>query len=337
MQRISRRQFSQQAARATAATAFLPGLTAHGDATYPRADQALITITLDLEMSRHYPTRGTLHWDYEKGNLDTDTKRYSREAARRVKDLGGIIHFFCVGRVLEQENIEWLEEITETGHPVGNHTYDHVNVHAKQAEQLQFRFQRAPWLIRGKTPAEVIEHNIAMASWAMQQRLGIEPAGFRTPGGFYRGIEDRPDLQQMLMRLVFDWVSRRYPRFQTAVKTQRPDEAVFQTIIESQTRAQPYTYPTGLIEVPMSPISDVNAMRSLRWTTEAFLEAVDRAVLWAIENRAVFDFLAHPSCLVVTDPTFRVIERICKRVQEAGDRAALVSLDALARRAQDAA
>ena len=141
----------------------------------------------------------------------------------------------------------------------------------------------------------------------------------------------------MLMRLGFDWVSSRYPRFQTAVKTQRPDEAVFQTIIESQTRAQPYTYPTGLIEVPMSPISDVNAMRSLRWTTEAFLEAVDRAVLWAIENRAVFDFLAHPSCLVVTDPTFRVIERICKRVQEAGDRAALVSLDALARRAQGAA
>ena len=171
----------------------------------------------------------------------------------------------------------------------------------------------------------------------MQQRLGIEPAGFRTPGGFYRGIEDRPDLQQMLMRLGFDWVSSRYPRFQTAVKTQRPDEAVFQTIIESQTRAQPYTYPTGLIEVPMSPISDVNAMRSLRWTTEAFLEAVDRAVLWAIENRAVFDFLAHPSCLVVTDPTFRVIERICKRVQEAGDRAALVSLDALARRAHGAA
>ena len=31
--------------------------------------KALIAITLDLEMSRNFPTRETTHWDYEKGNL----------------------------------------------------------------------------------------------------------------------------------------------------------------------------------------------------------------------------------------------------------------------------
>ena len=45
------------------------------------ADKALIAITLDLEMSRQYPTCDQMHWDYEKGNLDADTKAYAVEAA----------------------------------------------------------------------------------------------------------------------------------------------------------------------------------------------------------------------------------------------------------------
>ncbi|MFN0055855.1 MAG: polysaccharide deacetylase family protein [Planctomycetales bacterium] len=39
-----------------------------------------------------------------------------------------MIHFFCVGRVLEQPNVDWLKEIAAAGHPIGNHTYDHVAV-----------------------------------------------------------------------------------------------------------------------------------------------------------------------------------------------------------------
>jgi hypothetical protein len=35
--------------------------------------KALIAITLDLEMSRNFPTREDTHWDYEKGNLKAET------------------------------------------------------------------------------------------------------------------------------------------------------------------------------------------------------------------------------------------------------------------------
>src|SRR5262245_28884949 len=48
------------------------------------AQKALIAITLDLEMSRNFPTWDQTHWDFDKGNLDTATKRYATEAARRV-------------------------------------------------------------------------------------------------------------------------------------------------------------------------------------------------------------------------------------------------------------
>src|SRR5881396_1911822 len=110
--------------------------------------KALIAITLDLEMARNFPRWEDTHWDYEKGNLNEETKRYAVEAARRVKARGGVIHYFVVGRVFEQENVDWLKRLVDDGHPVGNHTYDHVNLKATKPEETQFRFQRAPWLIQ---------------------------------------------------------------------------------------------------------------------------------------------------------------------------------------------
>ena len=38
-----------------------------------------------------------------------------------------------------------------------------------------------------------------MTSEAIRQRLGVEPAGFRTPGGFATGLDGREDLQKLLL------------------------------------------------------------------------------------------------------------------------------------------
>src|SRR4051794_10867958 len=63
------------------------------------ADKALIAVTLDLEMSRNFPRWDDTHWDYEKGNLNDETKKYAAEACKRVKAAGGVLHCFVVGRV----------------------------------------------------------------------------------------------------------------------------------------------------------------------------------------------------------------------------------------------
>lgn len=84
--------------------------------TAPR-QKAQIAITLDLEIARHFPVLGETRWDYEKGNLNDETKEY----AVKVKRNGGRIHFFVVGRVFEQENVDRLQEIAREGHPIGNH------------------------------------------------------------------------------------------------------------------------------------------------------------------------------------------------------------------------
>lgn len=299
----------------------------------PVRPPARIAITLDLEMSAQYPQRGMVEWNYEKGNLDEPTKRYALEAARIVRQAGGVLHFFCVGRVLEQPDVEWLKEIAALGHPVGNHTYDHVNVKAREAVEAQFRFQRAPWLVSGKSAAEVIRENIRVAAAALESRVRIKANGFRTPGGFHNGLDDRPDVQEMLLDLGYTWVSSKYPPHPVGKPGAAPGTDVYAGIVAAQRAAQPYRYPTGLVEIPMSPISDVTAFRSNQWKLDYFLKAIGDAVDWAIAERSVFDFLAHPSCLVVEDPEFATIRLICDRVARAGAAAAeLASLDRIAER-----
>jgi peptidoglycan/xylan/chitin deacetylase (PgdA/CDA1 family) len=292
-----------------------------------KRERAQIVITMDLEMSREYPQRGMREWDYEKGNLDEPTKKYSVDAARLVSSYGGVIHCFCVGRVLEQADVSWLKEIADAGHPIGNHTYDHVNVLARLPQEIQYRFQRSPWLIRDKEVQQVIRENIAMTSAAMKERLGIEPNGFRTPGGFSHGLVGREDIQKMLLDLGFHWVSSLYPAHQTGQPKQEPSADVYADIVRAQHSAQPFIYPSGLAEIPMSPISDVTGFRSNYWKLDWFLEALTQAIQQVIVDGGVFDFLCHPSCMVIEDPEMKSFKRICELVQESEGRAELVGLD----------
>lgn len=318
---ISRRTFLS----AAAASLCLPRAFA---APAPR--KAQIAITFDLEMSRHYPRRDMLEWDYQKGNLDEPTKQYSVEAARIVKERGGLMHFFCVGRVLEQPDVAWLKEIAAAGHAIGNHTYDHVYVLAKTAVETQFRFQRSPWLVEGQSAADVIRENIRITTEALKQRCGIATNGFRTPGGFATGLNGREDIQQMLLDQGFTWVSSKYPAHKAGEPMQPPEDDVYADIVRAQGEAQPYVYPTGLIEVPMSPISDVGGFRTNFWKLDYFLKATRQSVEWAIETGSMFDLLCHPSCMVVEDPDFATVKLICDLVQQAGDRAEIVTLESIA-------
>jgi peptidoglycan/xylan/chitin deacetylase (PgdA/CDA1 family) len=331
----SRRDFLQTVSMAGAAAglAGLGGVGTQAQSTSSARDPALIAITLDLEMARNFPRWEDTHWDYEKGHLNEEAKRYAVEAAHRVKAQGGVIHFFAVGQVFEQENVDWLKELNRDGHSIGNHTYDHVYILATQPEDIQYRFKRAPWLIEGKTPAQVIRENIQLCTEAMRARLGFNPAGFRAPGGFADGLNGRTDVQQMLLDLGFKWASSKYPAHPYGNPGDAATREVLDGIVNAQAAAQPFVYPTGLIDVPMSPISDIGAFRNARWKLADFLRAIRLGVEWAIEHRAVFDLLSHPSVLYPNDPEFRVVELVCDLVKQAGDRAAIVDLDTIAKRA----
>jgi hypothetical protein len=134
----------------------------------------------------------------------------------------------------------------------------------------------------------------------------------------------------MLLDLGFCWISSKYPPHLTGKPNEEPSPDVYDSIVQSQAQAQPFVYPSGLVEIPMSPISDVTAFRSNYWKLAYFLKAIRMAVEWAIARGSVFDFLAHPSCLVVEDPTFESIKLICDLARDAGEKAAIVGLDKIA-------
>ena len=216
------------------------------------------------------------------------------KAARRVKAHGGRVHFFLVCRALEQENVDWLKQILEEGHSVGSHTYDHVYLLATKPEEIQYRFQRAPWLIAGKSCVDVIRENINLAAAAMKSRLGISPAGFRAPGGFATGLSGRADIQKILLDAGFSWVSTKYPAHPNSQPGTEPDAQIFDGIVKAQAAAQPFTYPNGLVEIPMSPISDIGAFRNGRWNLDQFLRSTRMNLESVIQQGAVFDFLPIP-------------------------------------------
>src|SRR5207248_2249819 len=159
-------------------------------------------------------------------------------------------------------------------------------------------------------------------------RIGVAPAGFRTPGGFANGLADRPDVRKWLLDLGFTWVSSKYPAHPNSEPMKEPSEYVLKAIVAANEKAQPFRYPDGLIEVPMSPISDIGAFRNGRWKLDWFLTAIRRSVEKTIETRTVFDFLAHPSCLGVVDPEFKTVELILDLVKRSDGKAGVVGLDA---------
>lgn len=177
---------------------------------------------------------------------------------------------------------------------------------------------------------DLIRENIERTSKAMQSRIGILPQGFRTPGGFHDGLRNHPEVRSLLKDLGYRWASSLYPAHPNTDPRQEPSDSILDAIASAQKASQPFTYPDGLIEIPMSPISDIGAFRTGRWKLEWFLRSVERSVRWAIDRAAAFDFLAHPSCLGVMDPEFKTLDLICRLVEESKDRAELTDLNAIA-------
>ena len=92
--------------------------------------------------------------------------------------------------------------------------------------------------------------------------------------------------------------------------------------------------PSGLIEIPASPLGDVFSFRERKWKLGEWLRMIEKNVQWTIKNRAVYDFFAHPSILYVEDPEFRAIELLCRLDSESKGKAAIVDMDTVALRAK---
>ena len=121
----------------------------------------IASISLDLDNQWSYmKIHGDYGWDKYPSYLDL----FIPHVLDQLDELELKITFFIVGRDAEQpENFRFLQMITERGHEVGNHSYNHDS-----------------WL--QSYSYSQIEEEIQSAEEAIINATGQKPKGFRGPG-----------------------------------------------------------------------------------------------------------------------------------------------------------
>jgi peptidoglycan/xylan/chitin deacetylase (PgdA/CDA1 family) len=277
--------------------------------TYNGSQWAL-SLTFDVEMVTNFPYWSSV-WDHRKGALDAESKAY----VLRLNDLARAYHvpfqYFVLGSTLEEPDLDYLKRVADDGHPIGNHTYHHVNVKAETIDQLQVTYRTNPWWAGARSPLQCIADEVGETTLAMRARLGIAPSGFRTPGGFGTGLRDAPSVQDLLRDQGFAFASSHYdyPVEQRRGLDQSALDLASRTSLD---RLQPYRYPSGLPEVPMMGLSDVWAFRILDLDRREYLRVLLATLDYAYDRRHAVSLLFHPAVLAARDPHCEVVETLLR-------------------------
>lgn len=272
----------------------------------------VLSLTFDIEMCTNFPYWCDV-WDHRKGAIDPQTKRHIQKLADVAQQLGVKFQWFVVGAALEDDDIDYLRRLVTEGHPVDNHTYHHVNVKAQRFEDLQAVYNLEATKPPDRlTPLDVISHEISATSDLIQQRLGVRPAGFRTPGGFNNGLKDAPAVQELLQQHGFAYCSSHYD---CAVRAEKSLEwqSLLREVEESVRRLQPYCYRGGLLEIPMMGISDIHAYRVCDLDRGEFTGLCEHAVEVAVHEDLALSILMHPAVQACRDPHAETVKRLVDR------------------------
>jgi peptidoglycan-N-acetylglucosamine deacetylase len=124
-------------------------------------NKPLASISLDLDNQWSYMK---IHGDEGWDNYPSYFAIFIPHVLEILDELGLKITFFIVGKDTEsEENRKYLKMITERGHEVGNHSYNHES-----------------WL--QSYSSEKIEKEIIEAEDAIEKATSQKPRGFRGPG-----------------------------------------------------------------------------------------------------------------------------------------------------------
>ena len=229
-----------------------------------------------------------------------------------AKGYGVKLQFFLVGNALEDPDIDYLKQLVDDGHAVDNHTYTHVNVKAKDIPGLQEVYANAPWRAEGLTPLEVIRQEIRQTSDAIEEKLGERPQGFRTPGGFTGGLDDVPDVQDLLRDEGFRFASANYYYPVDHTERHQPREALEAAFHASLNALQPYRYPNGLLEIPLMGITSIWAFRHMDLDRWEFIDLIKAGVDHAHANKQIFSLCCHPSDIAARDPHCDMVDSVLR-------------------------
>ena len=278
---------------------------------FPNGAEFSLSLTFDIEMTPNFPY-WTSKWNHRKGAIDEDTKLYLKRMSEIAKSYGVKLQFFLVGSALEDPNIDYLKQLVDDGHAIDNHTYTHVNVKAKDIGGLQEVYAAAPWRAEGLSPLEVIRQEIRQTNAAIEEKLGDKPQGFRTPGGFDGGLDDVPEVQDVLKDEGFRFASANYHYPVDRLVRHQPTEVLEAAFRASLDKLQPYRYPNGLLEIPLMGITSIWAFRHMDLDRWEFIDLIKAGVDHAHQNKQVFSLCCHPSDIAARDPHCDMVDAVLR-------------------------
>jgi len=291
---------------------------------YPNGARFAVQFSFDLEMVTNFPY-WTDYWNHRKGAIDEPTKRYVGQLNAKMEQFGAKGHYFIVGSMLEDPNIDYLKRTVESGHAIGNHTYTHVNIKARDIDNLSGIYASCPWQAAGRSAQEIVRQEVRMTTDAIRSRLGIDPKGFRSPGGFIDGLQDAADVQKMFQDEGFWWVSTHYNdsllsehyRLASTESINKIDIDTMTTAFnKSEHILQPYRYEGGLLEIPPAGITDVMSWRGYRPDLGEWLKMLSSGVDYAHKHGLIFMLTTHPAVLAAVDPLCQTIDVVMRRALE---------------------
>lgn len=208
-----------------------------------KKNKPLASISLDLDNQWSYmKIHGDEGWDKYPSYFDI----FIPNILDIMDELELKITFFIVGKDTEsEENIKYLKMITERGHEVGNHSYNHES-----------------WL--QSYSYEEIEKEIIAAEKAIERATGQKPKGFRGPGfswskdllmvlesrGYLYDASTLPTWLGPLARMYYFWKS------DLSKEEKKARKELFGKFSEGFRKLKPYYWDLGngrrIMEIPVT-------------------------------------------------------------------------------------
>jgi peptidoglycan/xylan/chitin deacetylase (PgdA/CDA1 family) len=166
------------------------------------------------------------------GRLDDRVVQYMLDLATVAEAGRAPLQYFVLGETL-RELPAALRELADRGHDLDQHTYSHLS------------------LLAGDVDA--VREEIATTNQLFAAALGALPQGLRGPGGYRTGLDDRPDVQEIIHEAGLGFVSCHYA---TKSPSGKYDVVADKNAYMMIKHLQPRRYANGLLEIPISGYSD---------------------------------------------------------------------------------
>jgi len=219
-----------------------------------------------------------------------------------LKEFDAPATFFLVGEYVQQAPQKFASLIGNGAHEIGNHSHTHIQM------------KDYAWHRSGKS-VEDIRSNLRACNRVLAEAFGVsEIPGLCVPGGYYKGMQDRPDLVEMFVEEGFAYISS--------------DSRGPQETIPAPLSNQPYWYQCGshrLLEVPHNgwhcnvisglmsqptwwpPLPDAIIPSKKVETVDEQLDVYRREFEYGLEHNLFYAPVFHPWSIYRFDPKIVVI------------------------------